>query len=187
LPLGVAASPEGRRVYVADSSGRGAISVIDTATSAVAAVVEMGDGLTVPWLEGARRVAVSPDGRRVYATSPARYSVVVIDATTNQVVDTIKITTGKYLFPTDLAVSPDGKRVYVTDFNGHSVSAIDTAANQVTATLPMSDFPWGVAVSPNSARLYVIHKPTWTVDVVDAGTLQVVGTVKLGPIPTGTN
>jgi YVTN family beta-propeller protein len=112
---------------------------------------------------------------------------VVIDATTNQVVDTIKITTGKYFFPTDLAVSPDGKRVYVTDFNGRSVSAIDTAANQVTATLPMSDFPWGVAVSPDSARLYVIHKPTWTVEVVDAGTLRVVGTVKLGPIPTGTN
>jgi YVTN family beta-propeller protein len=69
-------------------------------------------------------MAVSPDGRRVYAVNSAGDSVSVIDAATNRVIATI----GTGSSPFGIALSPDGSRA-VTNHGGHSVSVIDTAAN----------------------------------------------------------
>ena len=76
-PVGVAVSPDGTRVYVAqvdDPSSGGSVSVIDTATGRVTATIHR---LSYPW-----GVAVSPGGTHTYATSPFTGSVSVIDTAT---------------------------------------------------------------------------------------------------------
>ena len=59
-PWGVAVSPDGTKVYVANEYGN-TVSVIDTATNTVTATVNVGSG---PF-----GVAVNPDGTKVYVAN----------------------------------------------------------------------------------------------------------------------
>jgi DNA-binding beta-propeller fold protein YncE len=154
----IAISPDGRNVYVA-SSGSDAIAVFDRspATGAltqpkgkagcVAAVVGQGKGAkgcgVAVGLIGPNSVAVSPDGRNVYATSRDGASVTtfVRNRKTGQLrqlppsasgcISGLPIptcTTGRALKGPDVVVvSPDGKNVYVGDFFGNSVAAFSRA------------------------------------------------------------
>jgi YVTN family beta-propeller protein len=138
---GVAVTPDGTRVYVAN--GPSSVSVIDTATNTVTATVGVGDG---PF-----GVAVTPDGARVYVTNENSADVSVVDTATNTVIATV----GVGIAPEGVAVTPDGARVYVANLFSlpATVSVIDTATNTVTATVGVGDGPSGVAVTPDSARL----------------------------------
>ena len=70
-PLGIAVSPDGSCVYVANVGGD-SVSVINTATNTVVA--------TVPVSWNPVGVAVSPDSSRVYVTTNGNRSVAVIAA-----------------------------------------------------------------------------------------------------------
>ena len=63
FPEGVAVSPDGSRVYVANA-GSSTVSVIDTATNTVTATIAVG-----LWRYG---VAVTPDGSKVYVANTNR-------------------------------------------------------------------------------------------------------------------
>lgn len=109
-PVGLAVSPDGKHVYVADLFD-GSIRVIDTATSTVGATIRL--GATVGG------IAVSPDGKRVYVAD-ARGAVAVIDATTNTLVGSIPVAGA----PTGVAVNPDGSEIYVVKNYDQSLSVI---------------------------------------------------------------
>jgi YVTN family beta-propeller protein len=84
IPLpsfGVAVSPDGSRVYVANGA-QGGISMIDTATNTVTATIPRVEPFSDPNPLG---IAISPDGSTVYAGN------VVIDTATNTVIDTIPL------------------------------------------------------------------------------------------------
>ncbi|MBI3990295.1 MAG: hypothetical protein HY347_11850, partial [candidate division NC10 bacterium] len=82
-PDGLAAHPDGTKVYVANHyEGSNSISVIDTATYKVT---------TVPMAGGPRGVAVHPSGTRVYVSNAGLATVSVIDATTHALVTTIPV------------------------------------------------------------------------------------------------
>ena len=146
----VAISPDGRNVYVA-ASGSNAIAVFDRnpVTGAltqpkgkggcVAAVAGKGDkgcGLAIGLL-APNSVAVSPDGRNVYATSRdgASLSTFIRNRRTGQLrqlspsasgcISGLPIptcTAGRGMkWPDVVVVSPDGKNVYVGDFAGSGV------------------------------------------------------------------
>ena len=140
-PQTVVASPDGTRLYVANAGhstpGRldvpiGTISVINTATNTVTATIAVG--------KDPKGIAVSPNGKRVYVTNrwdgvlldpstgdvaaEAAGSVSVINATTNQVIETI--TAGR--MPDGIAVSPQGDYLYVANGNDGTVSVIKTGS-----------------------------------------------------------
>lgn len=153
----IAVSPDGRNVYVA-ASGSDAIAVFDRnpVTGAlaqpqgkrgcVAALVgkAKGDdcGLAIG-LIGPNSVAVSPDGRTVYATSRTGSSVTSFHR--NRKSGALKqlppsasgcisgqaipgCTLGRALkWPDVVVVSPDGKNVYVGDFAGSGVISFSRA------------------------------------------------------------
>jgi len=104
-PVGVAVSPDGSRVYVANYYG-GSVSVIDTSNNTVVATVT---GLSYPY-----GVAVTPDGARVYVANNGSGSVSMISTGTNTVVGTVTVGSNH----TSVAVSPDGYSVYVTNRGG---------------------------------------------------------------------
>jgi YVTN family beta-propeller protein len=94
FPFGVAVSPDGTKVYVANL-GDGTVSVIDIATNVVTATVQV---------EYPFGVAVTPDGTKVYVTSAASGIVSVIDTATDTVIDTFDLGTlslnfGKFIGP----------------------------------------------------------------------------------------
>jgi DNA-binding beta-propeller fold protein YncE len=154
----IAISPDGRNVYVA-ASGADAISVFDRnpVTGAltqpqgkggcVAGVLgkakgAQGCGLAVG-LAGPDSVAVSPDGRNVYAASRDTSSVTtfVRNRKTGQLRQLApsasgcisgqalpSCTAGRGLkWPDIVVVSPDGKNVYVGDFAGSGVTSFSRA------------------------------------------------------------
>jgi YVTN family beta-propeller protein len=181
-PIGVAVTPDGSKVYVANLNLFGAfgtVSVIDTATNTV-----VGSPITVGSNLHPFGVAVTPDGSKVYVTNfgsadPATNAVSVIDTVTNTVVGS-PIPVGKD--PTGVAVTPDGSKVYVANHNGNTVSVIATATNTVVGSpIPVGTLPVGVAVTPDGSKVYVANPHGNTVSVIATATNTMVGS----PIPVG--
>jgi DNA-binding beta-propeller fold protein YncE len=159
----IAASPDGRNIYVA-ASGADAIAVFDrnpvtgALTQAkgkrgcVAAVVKaksQGCGVAIGLL-APNSVAVSPDGKNVYATSRDGASVITFHR--NRKSGALKqlppsapgcvsglpipgCTAGRGVkWPDVVVISPDGKNVYVGDFAGSGVTSFSRAAGSGALT-----------------------------------------------------
>lgn len=172
-PEGVAISPDGRRIYVANQSSYD-LSVIDTTDGTVLSTIPFDDG------RSPLAVAVSPDGSQVYVTQAQSDYVSVIDTTSNEIA---RIQVGGVVSRA-IAVSPDGRQVYVPDDVSPSMSVIDTASRKVTA-IPIDNGgePWntsyGVAVTKDGGQVYVTNNESnklWVIDTssnestsIDAG------------------
>ena len=104
--FGVALSPDGDYVYIANSNSR--VIVVDTDT--LQRVGEI-------WLEGVRPygIAVSADGARVYTANSESGTVSVIDTATNTLLSTVDIGDSFDDYPHSIAVDADGV-VYVTQY-----------------------------------------------------------------------
>ncbi|MGB8856179.1 MAG: beta-propeller fold lactonase family protein [Burkholderiales bacterium] len=173
-PVGVAVTPDGSRVYVANSNVFGTVSVINTADNSVSETVAVGN--YYPW-----GVAVTPDGSKVYVTNNNVFgTVAVINTADNSVSATV--TVGNY--PFGVAVTPDGSRVYVANQGSGTVSVIDAGSNTISATVVVGNAPLGVAVTPNGSRVYVGNISN-TVSVINTADNSVSATVPVGINPEG--
>jgi YVTN family beta-propeller protein len=119
-PFGVAVSPDGSKVFVADI-GTDQVSVIDTGSRRVTNV-------DLPAGGGAYQVAVAPDGQTVYVSQPCAHDVVPVSVSGTPSAGTpITVT-----FPDDaggspqgLAITPDGRHLYVGDGSGSGNQTVD--------------------------------------------------------------
>jgi YVTN family beta-propeller protein len=117
------------------------VSVINTATNSVIAVVPVG----IQPLQA----AISPDGAFAYVTNSGWFytnnDVSVISTATNTVVGTIPV--GR--FPVGVAFTPNGAFAYVANQNSNDVSMINAATRVVVATVSgVAALPEGVAIKP---------------------------------------
>jgi uncharacterized repeat protein (TIGR01451 family) len=168
-PSGLAVSPNGTRVYVANRNSN-SVSVIDTSSNTVVATLNVG---TFPV-----EVALSPNGKRLYVTNFFDDTVSVVDTSVNTVVATIDVGSG----PQGIAVTPDGGKVYVANFNDDTVSVIDTASNGVVATPIVSGSPNGVVASPDGNFIYVTAYNGSAVRVIDSTSNTVVNSIGTGSL-----
>jgi YVTN family beta-propeller protein len=83
FPTGVAVTPDGSKVYVANNSFPNSVSEIDTATNTISATIPIGNGSV--------GVAVKPDGSKVYVANEGADTVSVINTATNTVIATIPV------------------------------------------------------------------------------------------------
>jgi len=169
---GIAVSPNGDSVYVSNMGGDGKVSVIKTSDNSVGETILVGGA---PW-----GVSVDPDGEFVYVVDFGSSSVSVIDAASNQVVDTIPV--GSYLYPIRMAIAPGGELGYVNNFAGNSVSVVDLFGRQVLKTITVGSRPVDVSISRDGAFVYVSNSVSGTVSVIDTVINDVVGTI-LVPAP----
>jgi YVTN family beta-propeller protein len=89
-------------------------------------------------------VKVSPDGKQVYASTGRGGSVVVVDTTTYEVLNTIPV--GKR--PWGIAFSPDGKYLFTANGPSDDVSVVDVASGKEITRVPSPGSPWGVVAVP---------------------------------------
>jgi YVTN family beta-propeller protein len=147
------------------STAGGGISEINTATQSVIA--------TAPFPDNANGVAITPDGRRMYAADRDVPRVIVFDTSTNVPLTQIPIGNG----PISVAISPDGTRVYATNQFDGTVSVIATATNQVVGTIATGTEPIWVTFSANGARAYVSNQESASLSVVDTASNSVIATI----------
>jgi len=171
-PYGVAVNATTSRVYVTNIHS-GNVSVIDTATANVVAVVPVG--------EEPHAVEVNRSTNRVYVANSGSDSVSVLDGGTNTVVATVPVEAG----PHGVAVNAATNRIYVTNHIRGTVSVIDGAANTVLATVPVGELPEGIAVNPVTNRVYAGSPALRNVSVIDGATNAVAATVPLTASPSG--
>jgi len=176
-PHGVTASPDGTRVYVADtgpdtgSGGSHDISVIDTSTDTVVATYQAG--------EAPHAIAVSPDGGRLYVTCTD--GLYVLNAADGKRITALRgLARGR-----GATLSPDGTACYVALPMTDRVAVLNTATGKITKRLTVGRAPWNVAFTGDGAHAYVTNANDDTLSVIDTAKLTVTGTITVGHIPTG--
>jgi YVTN family beta-propeller protein len=125
---GLAASPDGRRVYVTNQIGDN-VPVIDTETDTVIATIPVDVSISA---------AVSPDGSKIYIPNRGNH-IVIVDAGTNQVIGSSDYIGGGQ---SGVSVTPDGRAVYVANYAANTVTAVNAATGAITATIPVGSNPW---------------------------------------------
>jgi YVTN family beta-propeller protein len=146
-PVGIAASPDGKRLYVAAcqlACVDGTLLVFDAASGGILS--------KIPLPAAPVALAVTPDGMRAYTPTGMSGGVQAVDLATGAVTS----------IPVDaeslgIAVDPSGAFVYVTRYGGDSVSVIGTRINTVLSTIPVANEPRAIAVSPDGRFAYVTH------------------------------
>jgi len=131
--IGLAVSPDGARLYVANVNSNN-VSVIDTASDTVVSSIDLGNSP-----DG---VAFSPDGRYVYVTVLGDQVVSVIQASNNNVINSFNVH-----FPASVAVKPDGKAIYVSDITDGRLVALDASNGSELANISFGDYLSDIAVA----------------------------------------
>ena len=128
----------------------------------------------------AQRLAISPDGTRLYATIAYNGggALRVIDAATTTVITSI--TVGDY--PGGVVVSPNGSRVYVANVDAGTVSVVNTITNRVVRTITVGALPRNLAINSTGSRLYVANTGSGTISVIDTATNAVIQNIGLDAV-----
>jgi YVTN family beta-propeller protein len=169
------------RAYVSTSSASfDGVSVIDTNTKTVIATYPLAFGVTA--------LAISPDGKRVYAARTGRdhVDVAVIDTTAERV-GTVDIASGAGIGIDALDVDPTGKRLYVatTDARGSQLVVVDTETARVERTVFVGSPIRDLAFADGTAYVLTSDRARGgAVSVIDLSTNQITDTVELGGAPT---
>ncbi|MCH2448523.1 MAG: beta-propeller fold lactonase family protein [Gracilimonas sp.] len=126
--------PNGRTLYVLNRGTT--ISVIDTQTNTVTNTIKMGAKSMMGHL------ALSPDGKTLYATSDTENVLSIIDIESGQ--RRARVAVGQR--PHGVAVSSDGSRVFVSNREGNTISVVDAKTATVIKTLPLNGRPVHLAI-----------------------------------------
>ena len=121
-----------------------------------------------PIKQGWAGLAVSPDGKRVYASAGAEDRILVYRFANGHLIADGDIPLAPRSFPAGLALSPDGKRLYIAANLGNSAWAVDAATRKVLYHASVGAKPYMCALSMPTGRLYVSNWGTNTVSVLAA-------------------
>jgi RHS repeat-associated protein len=176
-PTGIAATPDGTKVYVGNFDSD-TVSVISTSSNSVIA--------TISAPSEPQFVAISPDSTKVYVGCTGASAVAVISTASESVIATIS-TSAYSGYPGGIAVTPDGTKAYLSMLSGTSVLAINTSTNTITTSIPVTSGGYGAAVTPDGTEAYIPNIGDGegnTVSVIGTATDTVLATVTVGRFPS---
>ncbi len=180
FPAGLAVTPDGGKVVVADQLGN-AVTVADTATKQTQTVAA---GHRPGW------VTLGKDGMTAYVSDQGADTLDVVDVSGAAPVVTGQIKVG--LHPNKSVLSADGSTLYVANGDADTVSEVDLAAKQTRRTLsvspregaPVGSNPTGLALDPKNKHLFVTNSGNNDVAVVNLEKGHVEGLIPTAWYPT---
>ena len=184
-PVALNGSPDGTRLYVANS-GDNTVSVVDTGTNAL---VPSTAALPNPIVVGGTPsfLVVSPDGTRLYSINKSGNSVSIID-TSNDSVTNVAVGSA----PNDAVFDRVNRRVWVTNSTGTTVSAInaDTLSANFGAVTNIdltsacgAPLPTSITVLADGSRAYVADSGCGKVSVINTLSNTVSSNIVVGATP----
>lgn len=173
-PSAMAASPDGKYLYVAEQQMKQVVQ-FDCATNRVVKTFLLPNEPT--------GVAVAKEGATLYVTCasdrwPAGI-VCVVSIASGKV--TKRIAAGHYA--RSPVLSPDGRTLYVCNWLGNDVSVIDLTAGVETKRIAMVREPYAAAITPDGATLVVTNSLP---EQKAIDTISLTGKVSLVATATGT-
>lgn len=171
-PHGLAASPDGARVYLA-SDKTGNFQVVDVRRGAVVAQIPIGND--------PNQMTLTKDGRFAYVPMRGEAKIAVVQLNPLRLIKKLPSPAG----PHDAYTSADGSRIYVGAQFGNAIVVIDPATQSVLHTIPTADGVRPLEPAPDGRTIYVALSNLLGFVVVDAPTRKVVRRVELGTLPEG--
>lgn len=151
-PSSVLVTPSGGKLYVANNDME--ILIFDTSTNTnVGSITNITAGF----------LAITPDGKTLFATDVLTNMVSVITTSTDVIIDTITVGGGP-----DRAVVSERDILYVPNNRSNSVSVVDAITNDVTATVNVGLSPTSCSSTSEGAFIFVTAPGTPTLDVIDS-------------------
>jgi YVTN family beta-propeller protein len=180
MPAGIAVTPDGGRLLVADQQAD-AVSMVDLATGVVH---------TSPAGHRPYGVVITTDGRSGYVSDQGGKTVTVFDLTGPRPAPQKAITVGTH--PNKMVSSPDGRTLYVASGDSDELAVIDLTTTAVTRTITLSPYPGAqvgsnpdaLALSSDGRTLYVANAGNNDIAVVDTASGRIKGLIPTGWYPT---
>lgn len=154
------------------------IYVVDMATHSVVATIDTGDA--------PRPIAISPDGKRLYANADGLEGILTLDLEKREVVSRVEytLTERERARPSrthGLWVTPDGAEVWTCDVNRGLVFGFDATRDppvQVARVETNTPAYW-MEGTPDGKTLYVSSAPGNVVSVIDIASRSVTGVIEM--------
>lgn len=130
---------------------------------------------------GPKGLVIDQRLRRIYAAIPDEAIVEVIDATTEEEIDTIRLFLGDT--PQSLALTPDGKTLLTVNAGSNTVSFLDTTSFIEISRIAVGTGPNTVLMDSMGRRAYVFNTFSNTVSVIDVARRSLVTTFSTDAAP----
>jgi YVTN family beta-propeller protein len=182
LFIGLVWSPDGSKLY-ASAGGSDKIRVYAHSGDKLTE----GMSITLPKGSFPAGIALSADGRRLYAADNGNGRVSQIDTTNGTVLGAVGAVGPN---PYTVALSPDEKSVYVSNWGTNTVSVLDASTLATQATMTVGSHPTVMTRNPVTKELYVAVTDADRVAVIKPGATTVSRYIDLAPYhgaPVGTS
>ena len=183
--LGLAFAPDGRSLFVSGGN-QDLVYRFDWREGRATLVDSIALGTRAQGSDGRRYpagIAISPDGRTLYAAENLADSLAVIDVASKRVVQ--RLATERY--PYGVAVAPDGS-VFVSAWNGWTVSSFSAQPGGTLfegRRINVARHPSALLLSSDGSRLFVASGSTDQISVIDTRNRSVIATLR-DPSPAAT-
>jgi DNA-binding beta-propeller fold protein YncE len=179
LPVSAAVSRDGRFLLVLHSGERPSIWVIDTASLKPAARVALPDA--------GHGLAFSPDGRFVYASGGARYSIHEFSWSDRGELQPAREMSLASAAPAptdflgDVAISPDGRLIYAADLFHDAIAVVNPQSGRVVERFKTGRRPYRILFHPDGQSYFVTSWAEGAVYHHEATSGSEIGRIRLGP------
>lgn len=136
-------SSDGQRIFFFLERFKSLTSIDATTDKVIKSTYQSGNAVTL---------AISPDGKRLYADDLTNQKIRIIDSTSLLVTHSVDV-----LKPGVITLSPNGLLLFFAS-EGKAVKALDTVSLKEVKTFAVAGDPCSLAVSPDGARLYIAYK-----------------------------
>jgi YVTN family beta-propeller protein len=171
-PHGVAASADGRLVFVPDLLAEKAIRVLDAETGREVRRI----AVEAP----VHHLTLAPGGRRLFATLTVAARLVIVE------LDTWAVRTVEVGGAPDYAIpAPDGRTVYVSNIAESALTVVDAVVAQVRGRIALEAGSGHGAVAADGTRGFLTMSAKGGIAVVDLEAGRQAGMVPTGPDPHG--
>ncbi len=136
----------------------------------------------VPVGKGPEGFDVSPDGKELWAANSHDGTVSVVDVTSKQVAQVLKVPTQ---FANRLKFTPDGRMVLISDLGTGDLVFVDVKARKEMKRISVGKGCAGILIVPDGSRAFVAVSRDNKIAVVDLKSLTVTAVFSTGKGPDG--